>query len=135
MKFSGFFRKLFRKLFRRKEAKTVYIDRMELLNGNSSGQSKTDMDKSIFEIVHTISMKEHINLISGRVRKGFFRTGDSISIYPKSQGIPKCKAVILNIKTALVEVNKISSGIEADFLIEIPDGEPEINPGDKVYKV
>lgn len=128
MIFSGIFKKLFKR-----KTKTFFLNRDELFN-HVPVKNQENMDKSIFEIVYAIAMKEHTSLISGRVKRGFFRTGDNIDICSPSEMVPKFNAIIINIKTALVDVNKIGSGSEADFLIKLPEDNLEINPGDRVYK-
>lgn len=125
---------IFRRLFRRVRVNTIDLDRDEALKKyreKSSGEY--NMDKSIFEILYTVEMKGNTSIISGRVKRGFFRTGDNIVICPPTDAVPKAKAVVVNIKTSLVDVNKIGVGAEADLLVEIPDGIQEIKPGYRVY--
>lgn len=128
MIFSGIFKKLFKR-----KAKTYFLDRDEMRNHNYV-EDKSNLNRSVFEIAHAVTIKERISLISGCVRRGFFRTGDNIDVCSPTNAIPKFNAMIIGIKTALVDVNKIGSGSEADIIIELPNSNCEIEPGDKVYK-
>lgn len=125
---------IFKRLFRRK-AKTFILDQEELSKRKFSNISQErNIDKSIFQIIHTLTMNEHGTLISGRIKRGFFKTGDKIVICNPSDNDIKLEATIVNIKTSLVDVNRICSGSEADLLITTADNEKEITPGNIVYK-
>lgn len=127
---------IFRKLFGRK-TKTVILDSSELSKRRcTSERYKITEDKSIFEIIHAVSMNECRTLISGRVKRGIFRTGDTIAICDPLDTIPKLKAVIMDIKTVLVDVNRVSSGTQAEFVIDVDeDNIKNITPGDRAYKI
>lgn len=125
---------IFRKLFSR-HSKTIMLDRNELVQNKVTQQPAVHDDKSIFEIAYVAEMKKHETIISGKIKRGIFRTGDRIAVFNPTGIILKAEAIILNIKTALVEVNRIMEGFEADFVIETPDGCPEITAGDRVYKI
>lgn len=128
---------IFRKLFGRK-TKTVILDSSELSKRRRSSGHYKDVteDKSIFEIVHSTSMGDCRTLISGRVKRGIFRTGDTIGICNPLDTIPKLKAVIMDIKTVLVDVNRVGSGTQAEFVIDVSgDDVKNITPGDRAYKI
>lgn len=126
---------IFRKLLGRR-SNTVMLDKEALLKHEAVKQHPTvPDDKSIFEIAHTVSIKERETIISGKIKRGVFRTGDKIAVFNPTGIILKAEAIILNIKTSLVDVNRITGGFDADFLIEIPAGCPEIETGDRVYKI
>lgn len=128
MIFSGIFKRFFKR-----KAKTYFLDIDEMLN-HDHAEDESNLNRSVFEIAHAVTIRERISLISGYVRRGFFRTGDSIDVCSSTNAIPKFNAMIIGIKTALVDVNKIGSGSEADLIIELPNTNCEIESGDKVYK-
>lgn len=125
---------ILKKLFRRR-ARVVVLKKAEHLRYQKNLDSESPDDKTIFEIRHAVNMQERQQIISGKIKRGIFRTGDRIAIYDHMGTVFKTEAVISNIKTALVDVNRIASGFEADFLIETAGGCPEINAGDRVYKI
>lgn len=127
---------IFRKLFGRR-TNTILLDSNKLSKYKISPENyKIKEDKSIFEIVHAVSMNEYETLISGRVKRGIFRTGDMIAICNPLETIPKLKAVIMDIKTVLVDVNRVGKGTQAEFLIDVcGDDVKNIAPGDRAYKI
>lgn len=126
---------IFRKLFGHR-SKTVILDSSELSKHRTTLKYNVKEDKSIFEIVHATSMNECRMLISGRVKRGIFRTGDTIAICNPLETIPKLKAVIMDIKTVLVDVNRVGSGTQAEFVIDVcGDDGKNIMPGDRAYKI
>jgi len=125
---------IFKRLFSRR-SNTVVLDKDMLMHNKPINQPDVPDDKSIFEIAHIVNIKEHETIISGKIKRGVFRTGDRIALYNPTGSILKAEAVIINIKTSLVEVNRITGGFNADFLIETPEGCPEIETGDRVYKI
>ena len=127
---------IFRKIFGRRN-KTVILDSGELSKRRPTlEENKVKEDKSIFEIFHAVSMNECRTLISGRVKRGIFRTGDTIAICSPLETIPKLKTVIMDIKTVLVDVNRVGSGTQAEFVVDVCGNDiKNIAPGDRAYKI
>lgn len=129
MTFSGIFKKLFRH-----RTKTIVLKREKLMEHKKNVSEEIKTDASIFEIVHTFTLREKGTIISGKIKRGFFKTGDRVIICNPSETNAKLEATIVNIKTELLEVTRINSGTQADFLIEMTDNSTMIMPGDRVYK-
>ncbi len=67
MIFSG----ILKRLFKRKN-KVVVLNREKLMNRSGMHSNKAKTDTSIFEIMHTFSLKEQGTIISGKIKRGFF---------------------------------------------------------------
>ncbi len=131
MTFMGILRRIFKK-----NAKTIVLDKNELLKHKPSVTfKKQSTDKSIFEVIHTFTLNEHGTTIAGKIKRGFFKTGDKIVVCNPTNTCAKLEAIIVNIKTSLVDVNRINSGTEADFLIKTINSDSKISPGDRAYKI
>lgn len=130
MAFSGIFKKFFRR-----KSKIIVLRREKLIKNRKNVSAEEKTDTAIFEIVHTFSLDGQGTIISGKIKRGFFRTGDRVIICNPSETNAKTKAKILNIKTELLEVTRINSGTKADFLIEMIENDSVIMPGDRVYKL
>lgn len=132
----SFARRIFRKLFSSRH-KVIVLDGRQLSENRSKAYvwNKKIDDKAILEIIYSFPMNGQGTIVSGKIKRGFFRVGDKIAIYSPAEREIKVEANIINIKTSLLDVNKINSGVEADFLISSVGADDYIKPGDRGYKV
>lgn len=129
---------ILKRIFERISGKNFHGKTIVITPGKSSENAAkelwNDPDKSIFEIRDSFKMNDRGTVIYGRVKRGFFRVGDMISICNPTDTIEKISAEIMKIVTPLVESNRINCGSEADILVTVYGDSDEILPGDRAYK-
>ncbi|MFR0881119.1 MAG: hypothetical protein ACLSGN_06540 [Oscillospiraceae bacterium] len=82
-------------------------------------------------------MNKRGTVICGKVKRGFFKVGDVISVCNPADADEKISVEIKNIITPLVESNTVRNGTEAELLVDYEGGNiPQglVNPGDRAYK-
>lgn len=122
---------IFKRLFRRR-TRTILLDRDDKNGQEASGLR--NMGKAVFDISHTVEIgSKGAILISGLVKCGVFKTGDKISIINADD--KSCKAFITEIKTSLVDVNRIDSGNQVDMMITPCENKIIIQPGSRAYRI
>lgn len=128
---------IFKKLFKR-SSRTVLLARNTDDAENQPNPSESrNTGKAVFDISHTVEIgSKGVILISGLVKCGIFKTGDKIIVVNADDKKCGSEAVITEIKTPLVDVNRIDSGKQADLMIK-PCSENKINimPGSRAYRI
>lgn len=132
-------KKFFNGIFHKNRKKVYVLDPVMLSQRKSQPEYilPEKEDKSIFEIKKIFILNKRGTVICGKVKRGFFKVGDVISVCNPADADEKISVEIKNIITPLVESNTVRNGTEAELLVDYEGGNiPQglVNPGDRAYK-
>ena len=123
-------KKFFNGIFHKNRKKVYVLDPVMLSQRKSQPEYTLPEkeDKSIFEIKEIFILNKRGTVICGKVKRGFFKVGDVISV---------CNPADTAEKISVVESNTVRNGTEAELLVDYEGGNiPQglVNPGDRAYK-